>query len=189
MPLVGSFAGASARAYGLGAGGLGAPLGYNSIASTIVGSGGASEIVFSLIPGTYKHLQVRGIARNDTTNGNVGVQFNSDTAGNYSDHQLYADGSGYASYATTSATYMQAGNMPANANYFSTHIIDILDYASTNIHKTIKVLHGYDTNGGGLIQYFSGNWRSTSAITTVRVFAGNNNFAQYSAFALYGMAG
>jgi hypothetical protein len=166
-----------------------APVGYNSIASTIVGSGGASEIVFSSIPATYKHLQVRGIARNTTADGNVRVQFNSDTGNNYSDHQLYSDGGGYASYATTSAAYMQIGNMSTSSNIFSTHVIDILDYANTNIHKTIKVLHGYDLNGGGLLQYFSGNWRSTSAITTVRVFAGNNNFAQYSAFALYGMEG
>jgi hypothetical protein len=187
MPIVGSFAGASARAYGLGAGGLAVPLGYNSIASTTVGAGGASEIVFSSIPATYTHLQVRGIARNTTADGNVRVQFNSDTASNYSDHQLYADGGSTASYTTTSTTYMQVGNMPTSANYFSEHIIDILDYTNTNKFKTIRTLHGYDLNGSGLIQYFSGNWRSSSAITTVRVFAGNNNFAQYSSFALYGM--
>jgi hypothetical protein len=77
--------------------------------------------------------------------------------------------------------------MPSNANIFSAHIIDILDYANTNKFKTTRTLHGYDLNGSGLIQYFSGNWRSTSAISTIRLFPGNNALAQYSSFALYGV--
>ena len=186
MPIVGSFAGASARAYGLGAGGVG--IGdFESIATTTVGSGGATEVIFSSIGSTYTHLQLRCLARNSVTSGNLRIQFNSDSATNYSGHQIYADGASTAAYGGANVAYIEASNMPSNANIFSAHIIDILDYANTNKFKTTRTLHGYDLNGSGLIQYFSGSWRSTSAISTVRVFAGNNSFAEYSQIALYGV--
>ena len=41
------------------------PYFYDSIATVVVGSGGASSITFSSVPSTYKHLQIRFIARND----------------------------------------------------------------------------------------------------------------------------
>jgi len=71
---------------------------YESIATTTVGSGGASTITFSSIPSTYTHLQIRSINRN--TRGLSGMvatlamSFNSDvTAGNYYRHRLEGDGS------------------------------------------------------------------------------------------------
>ena len=39
------------------------PTEFESIATVTVGSGGSSTISFTSIPGTYKHLQVRGIGR------------------------------------------------------------------------------------------------------------------------------
>ena len=162
---------------------------FYQIATTTVGAGNASEIVFSSIPSTYTHLQIRCIARNTTTSGNLRVTFNSDTGTNYSAHQLYADGASTASYSGTSVAYIEMGNMPSTANIFSAHIIDILDYANTNKFKTTKMLHGYDTNGAGLLQYFSGNWRSTSAISTIRLYPQSNDLAQYSSFQLYGIKG
>jgi hypothetical protein len=187
MPIVGSFAGASARAYGLGAG---VAIGdFESIASTTVGAGGASEVIFSSISSAYTHLQIRCIARNSVTSGNLRIQFNSDSGTNYSAHQIYADGASVYNFSGVSLGYIEVGNMPSNASIFSGHVIDILDYANTNKYKSTKTLHGYDVNGAGLIQYFSGNWRSTSAITTIRVYAGNDSFAQYSQIALYGVKG
>jgi hypothetical protein len=162
---------------------------FYQIATTTVGAGTASEIVFSSIPSDYTHLQIRCIARNTVTSGNLRLQFNSDSGTNYSAHQLYADGASVASYSGTNVAYIEASNMPSTANIFSAHIIDILDYANTNKFKTTRTLHGYDLNGSGLIQYFSGNWRSTSAISTIRLFPGNNALAQYSSFALYGIKG
>jgi hypothetical protein len=186
MPIVGSFAGASARAYGASAGVIG-PGDFESITSTTVGAGNATEIIFSSIPQTFTHLQIRGIARNSVTSGNVRIQLNSDSAANYSYHQIYADGASAYSFSGVSASYLEVGNMPSNASIFSSHIIDILDYTNTNKFKTTRTLHGYDLNGSGLIQYFSGNWRSTSAITTIRLYGSNDSFAQYSSFGLYGV--
>jgi hypothetical protein len=160
---------------------------FYQIATTTVGAGTASEIVFSSIPSDYTHLQIRCIARNTVTSGNLRLQFNSDSGTNYSAHQIYADGASVYNFSGVSLGYIEVGNMPSNASIFSGHVIDILDYANTNKFKSTKTLHGYDTNGAGLIQYFSGNWRSTSAISTIRVFPGNNSFAQYSQVALYGV--
>jgi len=41
-----------------------------TIASTLVGSGGASTVTFSNIPQGYKHLQIRGITKDGYTGGN-----------------------------------------------------------------------------------------------------------------------
>ena len=162
---------------------------FESIATTTVGSGGSTEIIFSSIPQTYKHLQIRGIVKNTVTEGNLNTQFNSDTAANYAFHQLTGDGASVASYATTSSAYITNGNFSGVSAVFTGVIIDILDYANTNKFKTTKNFCGFDRNGAGSFYLNSGHWRSTSAITSIRLFAGNNAMEQYSSFALYGVKG
>ena len=163
---------------------------FESIQTVTVGSGGQSSISFTSIPSTYKHLQIRGIAK--LVSGaatNMGLRFNSDTASNYSWHQLYADGSatGAGGYATQSSI----GNQYTDPTYYSGFIIDILDYQNTNKYKTTRCLGGEDKNGSGYVTYTSGNWRSTSAITDITIYDPNasTTFAQYSSFALYGVRG
>jgi hypothetical protein len=77
---------------------------------------------------------------------------------------------------------------------FGVSIVDILDYANTNKYKTVRVLSGVDFNGtlagyGGYVGPLSGNWRNTSAITSIKINAQTGNFTQYSQFALYGIKG
>ena len=70
------------------------PTDYESI-QTVNLTGSQSSITFSSIPGTYKHLQIRGVLRGDRANTGeiVGVQFNGDTtAANYASHRLIGDG-------------------------------------------------------------------------------------------------
>jgi hypothetical protein len=164
---------------------------FESIATVTVGSTPVSEIVFSSIPQNYKHLQVRGIVRNSVTEGNFRIQFNSDTGSNYSFHQFAADGGGSstASYASSSQSYITSGNFTGVSSVFTGEIFDILDYTDTNKFKTTRGLSGFERNGAGSFGFNSGNWRSTSAITSIRFFAGNDAFAQYSSLALYGIQG
>jgi hypothetical protein len=167
---------------------------YESIATTVVGAGTQATISFTVIPSTYKHLQVRAICRANggTSNYSGGLQmnFNSDTAANYNGHQLYGLGSGSAGAGVplgsnpVSAIWLTTGS-----NQFGAHVIDILDYANTNKFKTIRTLAGSDNNGGGAIVLESGAWRSTSAITRIDFAISGVNFAQYSHFALYGIKG
>ena len=75
------------------------------------------------------------------------------------------------------------------ADIFTGVVIDILDYTDTNKYTTTRNYCSFDRNGQGSFYFNSGHWRNTSAVTTVRLFAGNNNMAQYSSFALYGIKG
>lgn len=170
---------------------------YESIATVTVGSGGSASIEFTSISASYTHLQIRGIGRNAAGaagGSNLELQFNSDTATNYSSHYLRGSGSAASAGAyTTSSRIYFIETIARNGNTsgtFGTFVIDILDYANTNKYKTVRGLGGYDDNGSGYILFGSGNWRSTSAITSVKVILeGGDTFAQYSQWALYGIKG
>lgn len=192
MPIVGSFAGASARAYGLGAGGV--LVGdFESISTTTVGAGGTSSVTFSSIPATYTHLQIRIILRSTSSgSGSEGgyLNFNSDTGSNYTYHRVYGDGASASSGGAASQTnafvfdYARSG---ADGSGFMVAVIDILDYDDGNKYKTVRSLTGRDANGSGRVGLYSSVWRSASAITSITLAPEANNFAQYSSFALYGV--
>jgi hypothetical protein len=171
---------------------------YESIASVTVGSGGAADVTFSSIPSTYKHLQIRWIARNTNT-GNAEdvlyVYFNGDTSANYTTHFIYGEGAGSPGAVGLSnrneiwMTYNTTAS--AAANIFGAGVTDILDYADTNKFKTLRNLGGDDRNGAGTIAFGSSLWRSTSALTSIKLQnqPGTGNWAQYTQFALYGIKG
>lgn len=73
---------------------------FESIATSVVGSGGVSSVTFSSIPAGYKHLQLRGMGQtNRGTYGidELGIRFNGDTASNYSAHMVLGDGASASS--------------------------------------------------------------------------------------------
>ena len=169
---------------------------YESIATVTVGAGGSGTISFSSIPSTYKHLQIRYIARSNNAanvNSATGIQFNSDTGSNYSSHLVQGDGSSAGTDAYPSQTYVfgylvAGGN--ANTGVFGTGVIDILDYTNVNKNKTVRALNGIDNNGSGIARLTSGLWMSTNAITSILIDNRIGNvYSQYSQFALYGIKG
>ena len=166
---------------------------YESIATTTVGGGGASSVTFSSIPATYTHLQIRCLMRTDRAVAYTSAnwRFNSDSSSNYSVHSLEGDGSAASAGASTSDTriFDYIVGASTTASVFSVTVLDILDYANTNKYKTTRTLNGYDANGSGIINLFSGNWRNTNAITSITVTATSGNIVQYSSFALYGIKG
>jgi hypothetical protein len=179
-----------------------APTSYESIATTLVGSGGTSTITFSSIPSTFKHLQLRVTAQ--TNRGTYGIdegsmRFNSDSGNNYSYHFLYGDGSAASAVASTSETKIATGTGSlgtTTASNFGINIIDILDYTSVNKNKTVRILGGTDQNGlvgglGGRVGLTSGAWfNSGTAISSITITPANSSlFSQYSSFALYGIKG
>ena len=173
-----------------------APLGtYDSIATVTVGSGGATDVTFSSIPATYTHLQVRAIGRGTDASKDINIyfQFNGDTATNYSSHGLYGTGSSATSYGNANdanPVAFRTSSANSASGTFGAGVMDILDYANTNKFKTTRSLTGHDENGtGGIIFLFSGNWRSTSAVTSIKLYGLGSNLAQYTQFALYGIKG
>ena len=167
---------------------------FESIATTL-GTGSSATISFSSIPATYKHLQIRFIARvtNADTANNQFLQFNSDTGANYSWHLIEGDGAAATSNGLANYNYTFAGRVSAAtaaAGIMGVGIIDILDYANTNKYKTIKTLSGQDRNGGGVARFDSGNWRNTAAITSIQLInSSTTNYTTDSQFALYGIKG
>lgn len=168
---------------------------FESIATTVITSDTAS-VTFSSIPQTYKHLQLRMFAKTDR--GDMDdvtlVQFNGDTAANYSYHYVRGNGTAASSGGAASTSYIYlnyacTGNVSAT-NIFGSCVVDILDYANTNKFKTTRSLQGFDLNGDGWVYLSSGNWRSTSAITSIVLDQQyGTNWKQYSHFALYGIKG
>ena len=162
---------------------------YESISTVTVGSGGTTNIEFTSISSSYTHLQIRSTNIFSLADQAIGVQVNSDTSGNYSWHRLYGSGSAASADASSSTTTMYLTFGAGATNREAPSIIDILDYANTNKFKTFRCLSGGDNNGGGFIGFTSGLWRSTSAITSIKLTASGGNFNQYSSFALYGIKG
>lgn len=168
---------------------------YESIA-TVTSAGSAGDITFSSIPATYKHLQIRGILRTSDTGGfnNQAMRFNSDTGSNYKSHQMRGDGSSVTSGVVAGATnfndFMRAASASMTAGIFSPFIMDILDYASTNKHKTYRVLEGGSTTSSGTIGLSSGVYMvSADPIHTITISPSGGTAIQYSSIALYGIRG
>lgn len=161
---------------------------YESIA-TLSGTGSSGTISFTSIPSTYKHLQLRFMAKASGTGGteNPWLRFNNDSATNYSAHRLYGNGSAASADAFTTVAQIRAGFIPdsSTANLMGVAIIDILDYADTNKYKTVRILSGV----GGYITLSSGNWRSTSAVNRIDLIENGLNWTSNSTFALYGIKG
>ena len=195
MPLITTLAGASTRGYG-GLSTFGVPTSYESIQTTTVTSGGTATITFSSIPATYKHLQVRGIARTNRSAANqdaIRYRFNSDSGSNYTLHYLLGNGSTASAGASTSNTsgFMDGFTMSDSlSNTFGAFTLDILDYTNTNKYKTCRALSGREDNTSGAIWLESTLWTNTAAITSIVLTPnGGTSIDQYSHFALYGIKG
>ncbi len=174
------------------------PAAMDSIATVTVGATSVSTITFSSIPATYTHLQLRAIAKCNVNDGNnsysnIYMTFNSDTGSNYSYHHIQGDGSSVATTGQVNQTSVFVGTAAnsdsAQASVFAANVVDILDYANTNKYKTVRCLNGKENNAAtyNRLQFKSGNWRNTNAITSITLTS-DGNFTQYSHFALYGIA-
>jgi hypothetical protein len=163
--------------------------------ATATGTGSSGTITFSSIPATYKHLQIRYAAVSTASNQNtLQMRFNGDTGSNYSHHGIM--GYSAAPYTTpngTSATFMNvtAGYVGLTA-YPNVGIIEIADYANTNKHKTARTFSGTMMSNSLAyeIDLMSGNYRSTSAISSITLFdSGSTAFSTATRFTLYGIKG
>jgi hypothetical protein len=193
-PILSARGGLSSRAYGQFAASTAAPDtgAMFPLGMVQVGSGGSATISFTSIPATYKHLQLRGIGRDDLGNS-VNMTFNSDTGTNYARHRLIGNGTAASATGTISLAnipLLANAGLPTAANTFGVFVIDILDYTNTNKYTTARVLSGKDINASGGVDFTSGLWLNTNAISTITLTAASSAiFQQYSQFALYGIKG
>jgi hypothetical protein len=159
-----------------------------------VGAAGSATISFTSIPATYKHLQIRGLAKSNASSDTDEVmvmRYNGDTGANYAWHRLRGDGTSPTSVGFANEIALHGGYVAGNSGGpFGTVVLDILDYANTSKFKTLRSLSGADNNGSGRINLVSGLWRSTDAITSISFGpAFGTVYNEFSSFALYGIKG
>jgi hypothetical protein len=177
------------------------PPAFESIA-TLNASSGTSFVTFTSIPQTYKHLQLRGIAKDIYVDGagentTITMRLNDNSTSIYLGHYLYGQGAsalaGGSSSANTSLDRLLSSTFGGSiTNMYGAGIVDFPDYASTTKNKTM-----YSNTGGNIntsdsksnIWFSSGVFLSTDAITQIRIFAPVSGFALGTTFALYGIRG
>lgn len=168
---------------------------YESISSYKV-INPTSEIVFSSIPSTYTHLQIRGVVRIMKTAHNwdsLLFRFNGDTGSNYFRHLVLLENN-YAnqSYGYTNQTNLQAGfvnTITSTSPSFAPVLIDIPDYSNTSKHKMILSLTGGVPNST-YSSIATGAWANSNAINAIRFFTDSGaNIAPNSTLAVYGIKG
>ena len=170
--------------------------GAYELIATANGTGSSGTITFSSIPSTYKHLQIRFTARQDTTsNVQVLQRFNNISTAVYAFHNLFgaAGSPPVNSQSGVTQTEIRSGIILGSletTGAFSNSITDILDYVSTTKNKTTRTSFGYHSATGSYqARLTSGLWQSTDAITRIDLIAATGNFTTTSRFSLYGIKG
>ena len=176
-----------------GAGGGGASGTFDLISSTIL-TGSQSSVTFdvSTLASTYKHLQIRLVARNSVsaTYDEIYMKFNSDSnSANYKAHLLYGNGSSVssASWSNTSSGFRFADIEAASAtsNAFTPVVADLLDPFSSSKNKTVRSFSGKTSSA--FVSLASGLWMSTSTVTSIVLTPYSGSFIAGSRFSIYGI--
>lgn len=166
------------------------PATYEPIATTTLGSA-AANITFSSIPGTYTDLRLVMVVRSTVvaTTADLRIDFNGDTAANYSRTNLSGDGTSALSSRSTGQTRLviaRPNAASATAGIFSLVTADIFSYAGST-YKTVLSTMANDNNGSGTVFNQVGLWRGTGAITSIVLTPQSNNFAADTTATLYGI--
>ncbi len=166
---------------------------YKAIATTTVGAGGAANIEFTSIPGSYTDLIVLYSLRSNrnSTIDQIKFEFNGVTT-NLSSLTLYSDGSGRSSDSV--ASLLIGWGLPgdtATANTFGNGYIYIPNYAGSN-YKSASI-DGVDENkaigvNSAQAGFSAGLWSNISAITSIKMLLNVGTlFKQHSTATLYGI--
>lgn len=167
--------------------------------ATVSGTDSSGTISLTSIPSTYKHLQVRFTGRTtaNTSGYQMYIRANSDTASNYSSHVLRRNGTSGVTAAYNLTSYMNSNvelipGSQETASIVAAGIIDILDYKETSKFKTFRMSAGMGTKYTSSVfqnVLMGGNWRSTSAITSLDFTLYAGVWSSLSTFSLYGIKG
>lgn len=162
---------------------------YDAIATTTLGTATAS-ITFSSIAASWTDLRLVISAVSDAGGAGSGlrIQYNNDTATNYNFTEIYGTGAANATAFAASNDYPGL----TNAASLSTTIpmlatVDIFSYTGS-LYKTNLSTVSNDLNStSGRIEYMVGMWRSTAAITSIKIYSANPNLGIGTIATLYGI--
>jgi hypothetical protein len=170
---------------------------FELIASSTVGSGGASTVVFSSIPQTFTDLKVVSSLRS-TAGGAVAyslfMKMNALTSSIYSQRALEGSGSAASSFTQSGVdTAVRAGfvvGTGATVSTFSNSEIYIPNYTGSS-NKSASIDAVAETNATtqymNLIAYLVSSTAAITDLTFSTEPAGGVSFAQHSTFYLYGV--
>lgn len=158
---------------------------YVALATQTLGTA-ASSVTFSSISASYTDLIIvfdgtmASHTRIDITVGNGTL----DTGANYSNTELLGNGTTASSLRNSSTSSMQGmfDSLGTGTGQINS-ITSFQNYANTTTYKTVLGRSNSASNG---VTAYVGLWRSTVAITTIRI-TGLANFNTGSTFSLYGI--
>ena len=147
-------------------------------------SSGVNSFTFSNIPQGYTDLVI-------VFNGSISafdfiyVQYNGDSGANYSGTILTGTGASAGSSRHSGSTYLQAIGWVTGIQNNANSILNIQNYSSSTIYKTLINRTNDATNG---TQTYVGLWRNTAPITSI-TFTGVNSrtILSGSTFTIYGI--
>lgn len=163
------------------------PATYEPIATTTLGTT-ATEITFSSITSAYTDLRLVITWQNTSTSEtNLFLQFNGNSTALYSETVLYGDGSSAGTFGQTGGTSNFIGKQNASTNtIWRNNQLDIFNYAGSS-NKTFLNNHVTDNNGGGFVYRFVQLFRSTTAISSIRLFTTSGSLNTGTTATLYGI--
>ena len=145
-----------------------------------------SSITFTSIPQGYTDLVLVLGSLTFSSGGNPQIQFNGDTTTNYSNTDLYGNGSSAGSTRNSNNNYINVGFSATNgsATEPSTVVVQVMNYSNATTYKTLL---GRGNRAGGETQANVGLWRATpAAITSMTVKVASGSMTGTAA--LYGIA-
>lgn len=158
---------------------------YEPIATQTLGSA-TNQVTFSSIPGTYTDLILVQVGGFNPGAGDVYIRFNGDTGNNYSLTALSGSGTAASSTRESNVSRILLDVYGYPTSGISNRIVQIMNYSNTTTNKTLLSRANNAATG---VDAIVGLWRSTSAITSIDLYAWTSTykFDTGSTFTLYGI--
>lgn len=160
---------------------------YEPISTTTLANSTTASVTFSSIPSTYTDLIVVFTGAITPDADELNLQINGDTATNYSYTRLKGNGTSASSDRYSNVNHIHVGNAGVSSVQCNA-IVQVMNYANSSTYKTVLSRENASNRD---VMGIVGLWRSTSAITSLRLFCSQPSsfyFTSGSTFTLYGIA-
>ena len=145
-----------------------------------------ATVTLNSIPSTYTDLIIVYSGTTNSTNKDVRLNVNNDTASNYSWTALAGQGTAVGSYRLPNASNFAGYQLVGTVSNPATIIYNFQNYANTSVYKS--TLYRV-SDAGAEVEAYAGLWRSTSAINRVDFTSSSGaSFVSGTTITLYGIA-